>query len=62
MALFVIPCDHGYISTESGQNALKISGAVDKIVAHGILKFQNNKFNGVEVIQVSAMSGKAFSD
>ena len=62
MALFVIPRDNGYISTDSGQNALKISDAVDNIVAHGILKFQNNKFNGVEVIQVLAMSGIAFSD
>ena len=52
MALFVIPRDNGYILTDSGQNALKISVAVDNIVAHGILKFQNNKFNGVEVIQV----------
>ena len=59
MALFVISCDNGYISTNSGQNALKISGAVDNIVEHGILKFQNNKFNGVEVLQVLAMSGMA---
>ena len=62
MAFFVIPRDNGYISTDSGQNALKISGAVDNIVAHSILTFQNNKFNGVEVIQVLAMSGIAFSD
>ena len=62
MALFVIPRDNGYISTDSEQNALKISAAVDNIVAHGILKFQNNKFNNVEVIQVLAMSGIAFSD
>ena len=62
MALFVIPRDNGYISTNSGQNALKILVAVDNFVAHGILKFQNNKFNGVEVIQVLAMSGIAFSD
>ena len=60
--LFVIPRDNGYISTNSGQNALKISGAVDNIVEHCTLKFQNNKFNGVEVIKVSAMSGMAFSD
>ena len=59
MAFFVIPRDNGYISTDSGQNALKISGAVDNIVEHGILKFQNNKFNGVEVLQVLAMSGMA---
>ena len=50
--VFVIPRDNGYISTDSGQNALKISLAVDNIVAHGILKFQNNKFNDVEVIHV----------
>ena len=40
---------------------IKISGAVDNIVEHGILKYQNNKFNGVEVLQVLAMSGMAFS-
>ena len=62
MALFVIPRDNGFISTNSSQNALKISGAVDNIVEHGILKLQNNKFNGVEFIQVLAMSGIAFSD
>ena len=62
MALFVIPRDNGYISTNSGQNALKISGAVDISVEHGTQKFQNYKFNGVEVIQVLAMSGMAFSD
>ena len=28
MALFVIPGDNGYISTNNGQNALKILGAV----------------------------------
>ena len=60
MSLSVIPRNIGYISTNSGQNALEISGAVDNIVEHGILKFQNNKFNGVEVIQVLAMSGMAF--
>ena len=60
--LFVISRDNGYISTNSGQNALKISVAVDNIIEHGTLKFQNNKFNGVEVIQVLAMSGMAFSD
>ena len=47
---------------DSGQNALKISLAVDNIVAHGILKFQNNKFNDVEVIHVLTMLGMAFSD
>ena len=62
MALFVIPRDNGYISTNSGQNAHKISGAVDSIVEHGILKFQNNTFDSVEVMQVLAMSGMAFSD
>ena len=62
MALFVIPRDNGYISTNSGRNALKIAGGDDNIVEHGILKFQNNKFNGVEVMQVLAMSGMAFSD
>ena len=62
MALFVIPRDNGYISTNSGQNAVKISGAVGNIVVHGTLKFENNKFNGVEVIQVLAMSGMALSD
>ena len=62
MALFVISRDNGYISTNSGQNALKILGAVKNIVEHGTLKFQNNKFNGVEVMQVLAMSGMAFSD
>ena len=62
MALFVIPRDNGYISTNSGQNAPKISGAVDNIVEHGILKFQNNTFDSVEVMQVLAMSGMAFSD
>ena len=61
-ALFVIPRDNGYISTNSGQNALEISGAVDNIVEHGILKFQNNTFNSVEVMQVLAMLGMAFSD
>ena len=45
MALFVIPRDNGYISTNNGQNALKILGAVKNIVEHGTLKFQNNKFN-----------------
>ena len=62
MALFVIPGDNGYISTNSGQNALKISGAVKNIVEHGTLKLKNNKFNGFEVMQVLAMSGMAFSD
>ena len=62
MALFVISYANGYISTNSGRNALKILGADDNIVEHGILKFQNNKFNGVEVMQVLAMSGMAFSD
>ena len=46
----------------SGQNALKVSGAVDNIVEHGIVKFQDNKFNGVEVIQVLGMSGMSFPD
>ena len=54
--------DNGYISTNSGQNALKISGAVKNIVEHGTLKLKNNKFNGFEVMQVLAMSGMAFSD
>ena len=62
IAFFVIPRDNGYISTDSGQNALKISLAVDNIVAHGILKFQNNNFNDVEVIHVLTMLGMAFSD
>ena len=62
MALFVIPRDNGYISTNSGQSVLKFSGAVDNIVEHGILKFQNNKFKSVEVLQVLAMLGMAFSD
>ena len=62
MALFVIPRDNGYISTNSGQSVLKFSGAVDNIVERGILKFQNNKFNSVEVLQVLAMLGIAFSD
>ena len=62
MALFVIPGDNAYVSTNSDQNALKILGAVKNIVEHGTLKFQNNKFNGVEVMQVLAMSGMAFSD
>ena len=62
MALFVILRDNGYISTNSGQNALKFLGAVDKIVERTILKFQNNKFNSVEVMQVLAMLGMAFSD
>ena len=62
MALFVIPRDNGYISTNSGQNALKVLGAVKNIVEHGTLKFQNNKFNGVEVMQVLAMSGMEFFD
>ena len=62
MALFVIPRENGYISTNSGQSVLKFSGAVDNIVEHGILKFQNNKFNSVEVLQVLAMLGMAFSD
>ena len=62
MALFVIPRDNGYISTNSGQNTLKILGAVKNIVEHGTLKFQNNKFNGVEVMQVLAMSGMEFFD
>ena len=60
MALFVIPGDNGYISTNSDQNALQILGAVKNIVEHGTLKFQNNKFNGVEVMQVLAMSGMSF--
>ena len=62
MALFVIPRDNGYISTNSGQNALKISGAVKNIVEHGTLKLKNNKSKGFEVMQVLAMSGMAFSD
>ena len=62
MAFFVIPGDNGYISTNSGQNALNISGAVKNIVEHGTLKLKNNKFNGFEVMQVFAMSGMAFSD
>ena len=62
MALFVIPRDNGYISTNSGQNALKFLGTVDNIVEHSILKFQNYKFNSVEVMQVLAMLGMAFSD
>ena len=62
MALFVIPCDNGYISTNNGQNALKISGAVKNIVEHGTLKLKNNEFNSFEVMQVLAMSGMAFSD
>ena len=62
MALFVIPRDNGHISTNSGQNALKISGAVKNIVEHGTLKLKNNTFNGFEVMQVLAMSGMAFSD
>ena len=62
MALFVIPGDNGYISTNSGQNALKISRAVKNIVEHGTLKLKNNKFNGFEVMQVLAMSGMAFFD
>ena len=62
MALFVIPRDNGYISTNSGQNALKFLETVDNIVEHSILKFQNNKFNSVEVMQVLAMLGMAFSD
>ena len=60
MSLSVIPRNIGYISKNSGQNALEISGAVDNIVEHGILKLKNNKFNGVEVIQVLTMSGMAF--
>ena len=60
MALFVIPRDNGYISTNSGQNALKISGAVDNIVVQEILQFQSDKVKGVEVMQVLAMSGMSF--
>ena len=62
MALFVIPRDNDYISTNSSQNTLKSSGDVDNIVEPGILKFHNNKFNGVEVIQVLAILGMVFSD
>ena len=62
MALFVIPGVNGHISTNTGQNALRFSGAVENIVGQNILQFQNNKFNGVEVMQVQAMSGMAYSD
>ena len=62
MALFVIPGVNGHISTNTCQNALRFSGAVENIVGQNILQFQNNKFNGVEVMQVQAMSGMAFSD
>ena len=61
MAL-VIPGVNGHISTNSCQNALRFSGAFDNIDEQNILQFQNNKFNGVEVMQVLAMSGMAFSD
>ena len=44
------------------QNALRFSGAFDNIDEQNILQFQNNKFNGVEVMEVLAMSGMAFSD
>ena len=57
MALFVIPGDNGYISTNSGQNALKISGAVKNIVEHGTLKLKNNKFNGFEVRGIVFFTG-----
>ena len=60
MALSVIPRDNGYISTNSSQNALKISGAVDNILEHGILKCQSDKVKGVEVMHVFVMSGMNF--
>ena len=60
MVLFVIPRDNGYISTNSGQNALKFSGAVDNIVVQEILQFQSDKIKGVEVMQVLVMSGMSF--
>ena len=62
MALFVIPGGNDYISKHSGQNSPKMSGAVDNIGEQDILQFQNYKFNGVEVMQVLAMSRMAFSD
>ena len=56
MAL-VIPGVNGHISTDICQNALRFSGAFDNIDEQNILQFQNNKLNGVEVMQVLAMSG-----
>ena len=60
MALFVIPRDNGYISTDSGQNALKFSGAVGNIVVQDILQLQSDKIKGVEVMHVLVMSGMSF--
>ena len=38
----------------------KISGAVDNILEHGILKCQSDKVKGVEVMHVFVMSGMSF--
>ena len=48
------------ILTNSGQNALKFSGAVGNIVVQDILQFQSDKVKGVEVMQVLVMSGMSF--
>ena len=55
MAL-VIPGVNGHISTNICQNALRFSD-FENIDEQNILQFQNNKFNGVKVMQVLAMSG-----
>ena len=60
MALFVIPRDNGYISTNSGQNVLKFSGTFGNLVVQEILQFQSDKIKGVQVMHVLAMSGMSF--
>ena len=60
MAFFVIPLVNGYISTNSGQNAFKFSGAFGNIVVQEILQFQSDKIKGVEVMHVLVMSGMSF--
>ena len=44
----------------SGQNALKFSGAVGNIVVQDILQLQSDKIKGVEVMHVLVMSGMSF--
>ena len=60
MALFVIPRDNGYISTNSSQNVLKFSGAFGNLGVQEILQLLSDKIKGVQVMHVLVMSGMSF--
>ena len=60
VGLVVIPPVNDYILTNSGQNALKFSGAVGNIVVQDILQFQSDKVKGVQVMHVLVVSGMSF--